>query len=257
MMKNTYFPIGLVPLILLFLVTGCQPENSSGRQPVVIPVKVEKSEVKLISIPVHCSGRLMPKTQIKLSFKTGGIIEDISADEGDSVLKDQILAGLDMAEIRAGYNNVRNVFLKSKRDLERASNLYRDHAATLEQVQNATTAHDLARSNMEIARFNLDHSIIRAPFKGKILKRMAEVKEVIGAGHPVFLFGSTESRWVVKAGISARDVVHLKLKDTARVRFDAYPAEVFQAAVTEISLAVDRPAAQLKWSWKSGIRVSG
>jgi len=238
-MKKKYYTMGLLPIFLLFMASGCQSENNSERKPVVIPVKVEKTEVKLISIPVHCSGRLMPKTQIKLSFKTGGIIENISADEGDSVKKGQILAGLNLAEIKAGHNNARNIFLKTKRDLERIHNLYRDRAATLEQFQNATTAHEVAKSNLEIARFNLDHSVIKAPFKGKILKRMAEVNEIIGAGYPVFVFGSTENQWVVKAGVSARDAVHLELKDPARVRFDSYPAEIFQAAVTEISQAVD------------------
>lgn len=238
-MKKAYFTLGLVPVILSFMVTGCQSENNIEREQLVIPVKVEKTEVKLISIPVHCSGRLMPKTQIKLSFKTGGIIEKISADEGDSVEKGQVLAGLNLAEIKAGHNNARNAFLKTKRDLERVHNLYRDRAATLEQFQNATTAHEVARSNLEIARFNLDHSVIRAPFKGKILKRMAEINEIIGAGYPVFVFGSTENQWVVKAGVSARDAVRLELKDPAQVKFDSYPAQIFQAAVTEISQAVD------------------
>jgi RND family efflux transporter MFP subunit len=146
---------------------------------------------------------------------------------------------LNLSEISARYNNARNALQKAERDLERVSSLYRDRAATLEQFQNAGTAEEVARSNMEIARFNLDHSVIRAPYKGKILKRLAEVNEVIGPGHPVFLFGSTENQWVVRTGVPERDAVRLELEDPGEVRFDAYPGQIFQAEVSEISQAVD------------------
>ncbi len=254
-MKKTGFFLWLALIILVFMLFGCQPKNNGQNQPVVIPVKIEEAVVKEISIPIRTSGRLVPKTQIKLSFKTGGIIEKISADEGDSVIKGQVLASLNLAEIRAGFNNARNGFLKTKRDLERVTNLYRDRAATLEQHQNAETACEIARSNMEIARFNLDHSVIRAPFRGKILKRLVEVNEVISSGYPVFIFGSTENQWVVKAGVSARDAVLIEMNDPARVRFDAYPAEIFSARITEISQAVDPASGTIEV--ELGIRDKG
>lgn len=104
-MKKTGFFIWLVLIILVFMLFGCQPKNNGQNQPVVTPVKIEEAVVKEVSIPIRTSGRLVPKTQIKLSFKTGGIIEKISADEGDSVMKRQVLASLNLAEIRAGFNN--------------------------------------------------------------------------------------------------------------------------------------------------------
>jgi RND family efflux transporter MFP subunit len=238
-MKKNSLCMVLSMLILFPVFTGCGSGKNNNGQDLVIPVKVEATVIKTVSIPIRTSGRLMPKTRIKLSFKTGGIIEHIAVDQGDSVQKGQVLARLNPAEIQAAFNKARNALAQAERDLERVTNLYNDRAATLEQLQNATTGYEVARSNLEIARFNLDHSIIRAPFSGKILQRLAETNEVIAPGYPVLVFGSTEDRWVVEAGVSTRDAVRFELKDPARVSFDAHPGEIFLASVSQISQAVD------------------
>lgn len=226
------------------------------------PVPVREAEVKRQSaaIPIHTSGRLSPRVQARLSFKTGGIINRIYVDEGQTVKEGQLLAALDLAEINARVSQARNAFEKARRDKARVKNLYDDRAATLEQMEDVTTAYDVAKSNLDIARFNLKHSKIKAPANGKILKRLVEGNEMIAAGYPVFMFGSTDDSWVVKVGVNLRDVVKIKLEDRARVTFDAYPGREFEAAVSEISEAVDpasgtcevelvmeTPAKPIKW----------
>ena len=237
-MRKTAIPILILGLSALFVATGCGSDNN-GIQSVVIPVKLEPVEHREMSIPVHTSGKLYPKAQIKLAFKTGGIINSISVNEGSTVNKGQVLATLDLSEVQARYQQARNGFLKAERDLRRIENLHRDRAATLEQLQNATTAYELDKANQKIASFNLEYSKITAPAKGKILQQLMEVNEIVGVGIPVFVFGSTENRWVIQAGISERDVVHLRIGDLAEVGFDSYPGTTFSAVLTEISAAMD------------------
>ena len=128
---------------------------------------------------------------------------------------------------------------KAERDYVRAGNLYRDSVATLEQFENAGTALEIARSNASIANFNLQYSTIRAPAYGKILKRIAESNEIIAPGHPVFLFASTGSEWVVRANLTDRDIVRVRMRDSAHVRFDAYPGEIFTGVISEIGTSAD------------------
>ncbi|NIM13725.1 MAG: efflux RND transporter periplasmic adaptor subunit [Candidatus Aminicenantes bacterium] len=206
----------------------------------IIPVKIVPVTRQELAIPIYTSGQLYPKEMVKLSFKVGGIIEKLHAEEGENVKKGELLASLDLSEIQAHYNQARNAWQKAQRDLKRVKNLYNDRAATLEQLQNVETAFAVAESNLKIAKFNLDYSRIKAPANGKILKRLTEEGEIIGVGMPVFLFGSTEDQWVIKVGVSERDIVRIALRDTASVRFDAYPGKEFTASVTEISHAIDR-----------------
>ena len=128
-------------------------------------VLLEEQEYK---IPVVTTGLLGTAREMKLSFKTGGIIKEIKVREGQSCTKGEVLASLDLSEISAQVNQARIASEKAYRDLNRARNLYRDSVVTLEQYQNARSAYELAKNQKDIADFNLRHSMIKAPSDGKI-----------------------------------------------------------------------------------------
>jgi RND family efflux transporter MFP subunit len=91
-----------------------------------------------------------------------------------------------------------------------------------------------------VAEFNLRHSTIYAPENGKILKRFAEEGELLGAGNPVFLYGSNNEGWVLRAGVTDRQIIQLRIGDQAIITFDAYPNKKFLAKLSEIE-AVANP----------------
>jgi len=188
---------------------------------------------------VHTSGRLASKAEIKLSFKTGGIISKILVEEGQQVSEGQVLAQLNLSEIQAKVSQAELALEKAGRDHQRVENLYNDSVTTLEQLQNVTTALEIARSNVQVARFNLKYSTITAPANGKILMRLSEANEMTGPGHPVFLFASTDKDWVVKTSITDKDIVRLNYDDSASVKFDAFPDTVFTALLIEKGTAAD------------------
>lgn len=228
------------PFFISFLfLAGCNNRETPHAVEIITPVRVAPVIKKEISIPVRSSGILASSEEIKLSFKTGGIIDRINAVEGQKVKKGTLLASLDLSEINSSVNQARNGYEKAFRDFTRAENLYRDSVATLEMIQNASTALEVAKSTLDMAEFNLRHSSIVAPSEGTILKQLAKQDEIIAAGYPVFLFGSSGKSWKVKTGLSDRDVVKISLGDSAVIRFDAYPGVVFRAVVAEIGGMAD------------------
>jgi len=238
-MKRQKLLILIIPALLLFMqCKGDQQEKKLQNEQKVI-VKTTAVEQKVISLPIHTSGKLSSKAEMKLSFKIGGIIENISTEEGQRVEKGQLLAALDQSEIKAHVNQARSSFKKAKRDLERVKKLYADSVATLEQLQDATTGFEIVKSNKNVAEFNLQHSAISAPADGKILKRFAEKNELINAGMPVFIFGTAGREWIVRVGVTDRDVIRLRLNDPAFIVFDAYPDISFRAHVSEIAETSD------------------
>jgi multidrug resistance efflux pump len=98
-----------------------------------------------------------------------------------------------------------------------------DLFVTLEQFQDAKTGLDMARSQLEIAEFNFNHSKILAPTSGIVLKQLAKAGEMIAPGHPVFIFGNKEKSWRVTCGVIDREVVRLAKSDSADIIFDVYP----------------------------------
>jgi membrane fusion protein, multidrug efflux system len=229
----------LLLLIGLLLSPGCA--KRAGRNPSrgAVPVRLFRVPVRRLGEPVRTSGFLSSRSEIKLGFKTGGVIGSIPVDEGDRVRKGQVLATLQLDEIRAMADQAGQGFEKATRDFERARNLHRDSVATLEQVQDAETGLNVARSNLQIAEYNLAHSAVTAPADGCVLKRLAEAHELIGPGTPVFLFGTAGSEWLVKIGVSDRDAVRIAAGDSASVTLDAFPGIRFPARVVRVAGAPD------------------
>ncbi|MFC2102313.1 efflux RND transporter periplasmic adaptor subunit [Bacteroidota bacterium] len=228
-------------LILLFIlaVLSCNRTPELSKRDDRIRVTVVPAEIKEIRESVRTSGQLSSKTEVRLSFKTGGLIEQISAREGQSIAKGTVIARLNLAEVSAMEHQADLAYMKAKRDFGRIENLYNDSVATLENLQDAHTALDVAEANLDIARFNRKYSVIEAPSQGKILKKLSEENEMVAPGQPVFLFGSSGDEWIVKANLTDRDIVKIDLGYPATVWFDAYPDIDFQAVVSEIGKAAD------------------
>jgi len=228
----------IIPLLIAAL-ASCTNEKPLKPTADLNAVKVTEVSYEPVSIPVHSSGILLSNEEMKLSFKTGGIVLKINVDEGDRVKKGDILAELNLSEINAQVNLARSGYEKALRDYNRANNLYSDSVITLELMQNAATALSVAGSNLEIAVFNQSHSKIVAPDNGIILKQFVKPNEMVAQGYPVFLFGTSGKTWKVKAGISDRDIVKINTGDSAVVTMDAWPGVRFSAFVEQVGEMAD------------------
>jgi multidrug efflux system membrane fusion protein len=231
--------IALTGLIGLLFIAGCRRKPGNGADPRAVPVKTVPVLVQRLSEPVRTSGFLSSQAEMKLSFKTGGIIDNVIARDGERVRKGQILASLKLDEIQGMFEQAKNGYDKAKRDFARAQNLYRDSVATLEQIQDAQTGLNVAKAIYNTAEFNLTHSAIVAPSDGRILKRLAEANELIGPGYPALVFGTEGSEWLVKVGATDRDVVRIATGDSASVKLDAFPGSRFAASVRTVGGAPD------------------
>jgi multidrug efflux system membrane fusion protein len=225
--------------ILFLSMNACRQPISEITVPEVVRIKTAALSKEKMSFPIRASGLIVPAREVKLSFKTGGIIAAINADEGARVKKGTLLAILDLSEIEAQVKQASNGLDKANRDYTRAKNLYADSVATLEQYQNAETAMNVAKAMLDAATFNRDHSRIFAPDDGVILRRLMEANEVVAPGYPVFLFGTTGMQWKIKVGLADRNYVKISPGDSAVVTIDAYPGEQFSAIVTQLGEAAN------------------
>lgn len=231
-------PSILLVFFLVFYSCNQTTDNVSTRNETInvkaqVPVFIEFQE------PIGASGILATRTEVKLSFKTGGIIHSVNVNEGQTVEKGDVLSELDLSEINAQVNQAAIGYEKGRRDYRRALNLYRDSVATLETLQNAKSAFDISKTQKKIAEFNLKHSRIIAPSKGKILKIVAKKNEIIGPGYPAILFASTDNDWIVRVALADKDIVKFVTGDSASIQMDAFPDKVYPAVISELGSLAD------------------
>ncbi len=236
-MRNIALTITLSMTVIFF---GCKKEYTKEETAIKRNYKnvtVQNLENLRNTQPVTATGTLLSKEEITLSFKIGGIVANLNVEEGNTIKQGQRLGSINLTEINAKVVGAKNAYDKSVRDLERATNLYRDTVGTLEQKQNAKTASEIANSNLQIAQFNQRYAILKTPITGKVMKRLVEKGELVSAGQPIYKIGSSETNGsqIVRLGLSDRDIVKIALGDEAKINFDAFTNAEFIGKVTEIS----------------------
>ncbi len=203
------------------------------------PVRVATVTTAPLNDAVRAVGLLGPKDEARLAFKLGGVIEAIHVEEGAAVKAGQVLAYLRQTEVASGVEQARQTASKAERDLNRGKALYADGVATEEQVQDLTTAYQLASASLRATEFNSSYARIVAPADGVVLRKLAQPNELVQAGQPVLVVGGGSRGWVVRLGLADRDRVRFQLGDSARLDFDAFPGQSFEGRISNLASSAD------------------
>jgi RND family efflux transporter MFP subunit len=211
----------LLPLAVVAFAAGCGRSTETASSFPVVD-RTQRVRVAPVSwsdeaIPVSREGILTRRTESVLSFKIGGLVRDVRVRAGDAVRAGDVLATLDPAEIDAEVARAEAGVEKARRDLARAERLARQDVATIEQVEDARTALEIAEALLDSAAFNRRLAVVVAPADGAVLRRTTEPDQLIGAGQPVLVFAATAEPWIARVGLTEHELVGLRAGSAAEV----------------------------------------
>lgn len=206
-----------------------------------IPVKVAAVSSLQTPFKILATGLVTTENEGKYAFKIGGVISKIYVHEGQFFKKGQLLATLNTTEIGSGLEQAKLNTEKAGRDYTRALNLYKDSVATLEQVQNAKTALDVAKKAQDAVAFNKQYAAIYAANDGFVAEKIGNEGEVVAAGAPVLSINESRgnSNYELKVGVTDREWAAITVGQKADVTLDGFPGKTFKATVFRKSQAAD------------------
>ena len=227
--------------VLIFFLSACAKKQveETNMATDVIPVKIIQINQEAVGQSIHASGVFTTEDETYLGFKIGGIIQNIMVKEGDAIKAGQLLATLNLTEIKSQVQQAQIGVEKAERDFKRAGNLYKDSVATLEQFQNSKTALDMARQQISVLKFNQNYAEIRALKSGYVLKKLANDGQVVGPGTPILMVNGATNNWVLKVGLSDQDWASVSIGDQATVSIDTEKDQNFSATIRAKSEGVD------------------
>lgn len=230
---------------------------------------------------ITANGYVVARTRASVSSRLTGRLAELSVEEGTRVRRGQVMARLENAEYIAAL-------AQAEADSARTEAALREAEAQLGQLQrDLTRARDLVGRNLEatrtaeeleaqvegamarvalqraqirsataaiaFARANLDNTFIRAPFDGTVLRKDAEVGEVVaavaGGG------GLTRGAVVTMADLETLEVevdvneayiAQISGGQPTRIVLDAYPTAAFAGQVRQIVPTADRQRATVQ-----------
>ncbi len=185
-MKNTLFSripaIFAASLLLATTVTQAQAPQAPAK-----PVQVASVEETLFVPTVDIVGSIYSRNNVKLTAGVGGRLDWVAEPgtflvQGQEVARiDQLPLELQKAEQEANIKraNINLEFLG--RELRRLQELRESNSASVFQLDQTQSQHDLAQADLEIAQVRLrqikdqlSRAVVRAPFDGVVTERIRE-----------------------------------------------------------------------------------
>jgi HlyD family secretion protein len=231
---------------------------------------------------VTANGYVVARTKASVSAKTAGRLAFLGVSEGSHVTRGSVIARLDNADLEAAVAQAQaniasadaNIIeATSDRDqLAREAGRLRDirksnptlvstqdlEAAMSREAQaNARLNAALARkrsaeAGLRMAQAANENTVIRAPFSGTVLRKDAEVGEVVA---PSVGGGLTRGAVVTMADLSTLEVEvdvneayigRIASGRPARITLDAYPDTNFRGVVRQVVPTADRQRATVQ-----------
>jgi RND family efflux transporter MFP subunit len=240
-MQSSSFYIPFAAVLMGLGITACGGSNAAteavAERPA--PVRVATAAPAEFLTRIRTVGRVEPDRTYVLAFKTPGVVSVLNVQEGDTVRKGQVLAELDPRDVNAQLRSAQEAADKAERELARIRQLHTRGFASDAELQDAQAQAKSTGAVAQAARSDRTYASIVAPSGGIVLKRNVEANSVVAAGAPVMTLSDMSEAFVLAAGLADRDALRVALGDTAEVTFDAFPGQVFSAAISEIGADAD------------------
>ena len=130
-------------------------------------------------------GKILPLNFSKLAFEIPGKISQVTVDIGDQVIKNQILAFLDPAEMQANLNQSLASFDLASQALTRFKDLKAKGFISNQELDKANSEYLIAQAQVDLYTVKLEQTKIRAPFSGFIQNRFLDSGTVVSPGVPI------------------------------------------------------------------------
>ena len=259
MVKIDKKTVGLVGLLVLAAAFAWQSLQPSG-MPEGIASGNGRLEAREVDITTKFPGRLAEiNVQEGDDVTSGQVLARMDVRELEAELRQAQAQVTQVENQRTAAAAViaqrRSEVALSEKNLARSRELYENQNIPIEQLQHSETALQVAqaaraaavaelahaeaaieaaRARVESVRTRIDDSALKAPLGGRVLYRLAEPGEVLPAGGKVFtVLDLTDASMTIF--LPTLEVGRLRIKDEARIVFDAIPEYVVPATVSFVS----------------------
>ncbi|MFT6506560.1 MAG: multidrug efflux system membrane fusion protein [Colwellia sp.] len=186
----------------------------------ITPLAAQSFDTEVISAELYNdtiqrTGKLDYKRTLALSFKSTGYLELLKVDEGDQFAKGQLLASLDVTELKEQKNSNYAKLVQAKREVKRLSKLMDANLSSERDLDTAKTEVEVLRAAYQLSSYSLEKAQIYAPFSGVVLSRTTELGELQSPGQTALKIAKLE--WVVKVALTGQEVAQIQLGQKASI----------------------------------------
>ena len=203
-----------VAIVQVLIAAKPEPEKNEDEARLV-SLYVDEVKEEVVTVAVRTQGEVRPKTEIALIPQVSGRIVAMSDNfnEGAEFLPDSMLLQIDDTDYRLALVRAEARVAEAQTELERElataelkKEEWRDgkkdeeptaFALNLTQVAEAEAMLRSAKADLQKARLDLERTVIKVPFRGRVRERTVGIGQYVTAGMPlgrVFSIDTVEVR---------------------------------------------------------------
>lgn len=251
-------------LLVVKFVGGASKPAAAAEKPAAAPLELAAADVgsverRALSRSLPLSGSLSPLVQTTVKSKVAGEVLEMTVREGQAVRRGEVLARIDLKNLKAQYDSQAASLEKARADLSIAKTNLDNNKAMLEQHFISKNAFDSASSTYEaaaasvraaeaqarLAQIGLDDAVVRAPIDGVISKRMAQPGEKISPDSPLFAIVDL-TRLELEALAPASEIPAVKIGQRAQFHVNGFGDRVFEGRVERINPTTEEGSRSIK-----------
>jgi membrane fusion protein (multidrug efflux system) len=202
-------------------------------------VKIGEPRRQTVDYNVKLTGDVLPIRQADIYSKIGGNLEDIYADMGDYIRKDQLLALIDTTEPAQQNEQAAATFENAQTEYERVKKLAAQNFASPQDLDNAEAAMRVAKANYDEAQTKLSYARITAPFSSFVTRRYLDPGALVNSNNSILFTLMDLDRMKILVNILEKNIPYVTQNTKASITVDAYPGKRFEGRVTRVSEALD------------------
>ncbi|MCH7537972.1 MAG: efflux RND transporter periplasmic adaptor subunit [Proteobacteria bacterium] len=230
-------------LVCVFLLGACQQgdqveEGEDEEETPAIPVETTTPIRGDIDATYTGTAPIEAFSEATVIAKVEGEVRQILIEEGDTVVKNQVLARLDGDRLRLELNESQARLRKLQRDFERNQELTETGLISEGDFEKIKFDLEALQAAYNLANLELDYTQIRAPIDGVVSERFIKIGNTIKAGDPIFHVTSL-SPLVAYLHVPEREYRQIAAGQPAGIRIDALGGDPILAYVTRVSPIVD------------------
>ena len=198
---------------------------------------------------IASNGTVNPIQSINVSSRVAGTVSAVDVDFNDRVSAGDPLAEIDPSLLETELRKAEADTKKAEAEFNLANSLYKSNKElyskrlipkeefddSQSRYTTALAAYEQAKVALDIAKTNVQGSVIRAPIDGIVLSRSVDPGESVTAdGKTLFVISSDLDEMKIDARVSEADIGKVSAGQSAKFRVDAYPNDVFSGTVTQV-----------------------
>ena len=222
--------------ILLAALAGCDPGSSkaSARKDATeaepIPVETLTVHTRDFDQIFEVPAKAVADKEVTVSAEAAGRVLAAPFDEGDAIRAGARLIEVDTEMDSARIDLLENQLDSARREYERTEKLHEKGLATPQQLDQAETAVENARLNLEQAKVGLSKGGVRSPATGFVLRKMLDKGEFASPGAPIATITKYDPV-IIRGQVPESLITRLKVGDPVEVFVPALDT-VFETTVT-------------------------